>query len=116
MICDDDEGISDMLEIILEEAGFSTFTEQNSLNIFDSIAIYKPDVLLLDLWMPVLSGDQVLLRLRKDDKTQALPVIVISASPDGRSVALNAGASRFLAKPFDLDHLIELIDLLALTK
>lgn len=69
LICDDDEGILDVLALILEDAGFDTVTEINSLNVYKAIETEQPDLLLLDLWMPVLSGDQVLRMLKIDHKT-----------------------------------------------
>ncbi len=109
LICDDDEGILDMLEIVLEGSGYHTIPVQNSLNLYDVIERENPDLLLLDLWMPVLSGDQVLISLRKNPQTKQLPVIVISASRDGEQIAADAGANEFMPKPFDLDYLLEKI-------
>ncbi|MGY3213088.1 response regulator [Mucilaginibacter sp. HD30] len=106
LICDDDEGILDMLELILEDSGFSIIPVKNSLQIYDEIKKTKPDLVLLDLWMPVLSGDQVLRALRKAPETTKLPVIVISASREGERIANEAGASDFIAKPFDLELLV----------
>lgn len=107
LICDDDEGILDMLELILEDIGFNTIPEKNSLNVYNIIEKHHPDLILLDLWMPVLSGDQVLKTLRSNPETKNLPVIVISASTDGEKIASDAGANEFIAKPFDLNHLIQ---------
>jgi DNA-binding response OmpR family regulator len=106
LVCDDDEGIADLLVLVLEEAGFNAISEINSLNVYRVIEKEKPDLLLLDLWMPVLSGDQVLGILKSNPKTKDLPVIVISASLEGRKIATVAGACDFLAKPFDIDQLI----------
>jgi CheY-like chemotaxis protein len=106
LICDDDEGILDMLDLILSESGFDTIPVKNSLQIYDTIEKQHPDLILLDLWMPVLSGDQVLRALRKNPETNNLPVIVISASREGKRIADEAGANDFIAKPFDLDQLV----------
>ncbi|WP_225976280.1 response regulator [Mucilaginibacter ginsenosidivorax] len=106
LICDDDEGILDMLELILEETGYRIIPVKNSLHIYEEIEKENPDLILLDLWMPVLSGDQVLRTLRKNPETKSLPVIVISASREGEKIANDAGADLFLAKPFDLDNLV----------
>ncbi|MFD0765128.1 PleD family two-component system response regulator [Mucilaginibacter lutimaris] len=106
MICDDDEGILDLLEMVFNDEGYETVPEINSLNIASIITKENPDLLVLDLWMPVLSGDQVLKALRNNPETKDLPVIVISASGDGKTIAMNAGANDFLAKPFDLDQLL----------
>ena len=106
LICDDDEGILDMLEVILAESGFEAVPVKNSLHIYDEIARKQPDLILLDLWMPVLSGDQVIRALRKSPQTKDVPVIVISASREGEHIASAAGATDFIAKPFDLDLLV----------
>ncbi|GAA4326375.1 response regulator [Mucilaginibacter gynuensis] len=106
LICDDDEGILDILELILEETGYRIIPVKNSLQIYETIEKQQPDLILLDLWMPVLSGDQVLRTLRKNPETQSLPVIVISASREGEKIANEAGADFFMAKPFDLDLLV----------
>ena len=109
LICDDDEGILDMLELILEETGYRIIPVKNSLEIYEEIEKQQPDLILLDLWMPVLSGDQVLRTLRKNPETQSLPVIVISASREGARIAQEAGADLFLAKPFDLETLVSTV-------
>jgi DNA-binding response OmpR family regulator len=106
LVCDDDEAIAELLVMVLEEAGFNAISEINSLNVYRLIEKEQPDLLLLDLWMPVLSGDQVLKRLKNNPKTSNLPVIVISASIEGKRIATLSGASDFLAKPFDIDQVI----------
>lgn len=105
IVCDDDEGILDMMSMVLESEDIDVITESNSLNLQNLIAEQHPDLLLLDLWMPVLSGDLILKQLREQETTKNLPVIVISASRDGEQIALQNGATDFLAKPFDLDEL-----------
>jgi DNA-binding response OmpR family regulator len=106
LVCDDDEGILEMLEIILETMGYAIIPEKNSLNIYNVIEKEKPDLVLLDLWMPVLSGDQVLRTLRRNPATSQLPVIVISASTEGKKIATEAGANAYIAKPFDMQYLV----------
>jgi DNA-binding response OmpR family regulator len=110
LICDDDEGILDMLELILEDNGYTIIPEKNSLNIKSTIELQQPDLVLLDLWMPVLSGDQIVKSLRDNKSTEKLPVIIISASRDGKQIAEDSGASGFIAKPFDFDELIRMIE------
>jgi len=106
LVCDDDEGILDMLSFILEDSGYKVIPERNSMNLYSLIEKEQPDLLLLDLWMPVLSGDQVLRVLKNNPETKSLPVIVVSASTEGKKIADEAGANDFLAKPFDIDQLV----------
>lgn len=103
MICDDDAGILEVLEMMLDIEGYTVFTESNSTNLMKGINENKPDLLLMDLWMPVLSGDQLLRTIRSTKELADLPVIILSASVDGNEIADNAGANGFIAKPFDMD-------------
>ncbi|WDF45558.1 response regulator [Chryseobacterium sp. KACC 21268] len=103
MICDDDAGILEVLEMMLEIEGYTVYTESNSTNLIKEINNNKPDLLLMDLWMPVLSGDQLLRTIRGTKELESLPVIILSASVDGNEIASNAGANGFIAKPFDMD-------------
>lgn len=105
MICDDDAGILEMMEMIINEFGFEVSTESNSLNVLKSLKQEQPDLLLLDIWMPLLSGDQVLSSIKADAQFGALPVIMYSASAEGRSIAKIAGADEYIAKPFDMNDL-----------
>ncbi|MCX2430134.1 MULTISPECIES: response regulator [unclassified Pedobacter] len=110
LICDDDEGILDMLEMVFEDSPYTIIAEQNSLNIKGIIEKQSPDLVVLDLWMPVLSGDQVLKMLRKNPKTEEIPVIIISASREGKQIAANAGATGYISKPFDFEELMTMVN------
>lgn len=110
MICDDDEGILEVLELFLELEGYVVLTVANSTLLIEQIEMHTPDLLLLDLWMPLLSGDQALKIIRENDKIKHLPVIVLSASVDGATIANDNGADGFIAKPFDLDNIKVNID------
>jgi DNA-binding response OmpR family regulator len=112
LVCDDDEGILDMVTFVLEDSGYNVIPEKNSMNVYSVIQREQPDLLLLDLWMPVLSGDQVLKVLKSNPQTMRLPVIIISASTEGQKIAVEAGASDFLAKPFDIDQLVNRVQLM----
>ncbi len=108
-ICDDDSTIVDMLQMLLEMSGYDTIVETNSLNALELIRENRPDVILLDLWMPMLSGDELIKKIREDEELKGLFVICISASKDGKDVAFRAGANRFIAKPFDINDLLEAV-------
>jgi len=111
LVCDDDPGIIDLLGVILEDTGHDIITEINSLNVPALIEREKPDLLILDLWMPVVSGDQLLQMVRKNPDLENIPVIIISASRDGKAIANKFGATAFVAKPFDIDDLINTVEL-----
>lgn len=106
MVCDDDQGILDVIQMLLETENFTVYTEVHSPNLISSIQLYSPDLLLLDLWMPFLAGDELLKTIRHNEEIKNLPVIVLSASVDGSDIAQDAGANAFIAKPFDMNDLI----------
>ena len=110
MVCDDDRDILEMLEAALEINGFEVITEYSSVNVIDEIEKYNPDVLLIDLWMPIITGDEVIRKLRAEPDKNAIPVVAISASNDGEAVALDAGADYFVAKPFNIKVLVECLN------
>ena len=72
----------------------------------------QPDLILLDLNLPDMHGEEVLTRLRADPQTAELPVVVISAdASDGQMRrVLDAGAREFLTKPIDVGRLMDVVD------
>jgi DNA-binding response OmpR family regulator len=108
-VCDDDEGIIDLIGIILESAGYEVILETNSMNARSVIEKEKPDLIITDLWMPVVSGDQIVRMVRNSSENSDTPILVISASRDGEEISMGCGATAFLAKPFDLDGIVDLV-------
>ncbi|WDF46006.1 response regulator [Chryseobacterium sp. KACC 21268] len=75
MIYYGDTGILDVLEIMLKIEGYTVFIECNSTNLIKEINLKKSDLLLMDLWMPVVSGDQLLKTIRGTKGLENLPVL-----------------------------------------
>lgn len=104
-VCDDDTGIVDVIQIVLEDAGYDVITSSESEQVMTMVKKTRPDLILIDLWMPGLGGEQVIPLLRGDSQTAQIPVVVISASKDTNEVAERVGADGFLYKPFDITAL-----------
>jgi DNA-binding response OmpR family regulator len=108
MIADDDPGIVDAIEMLLEFEGYnvrSTMNGEAVLLLGDKL----PDVLLLDIWMSGNDGRDICKKLKQNDATKKLPVIMISASRDIKESAMEAGADDFVAKPFEMNELLNKI-------
>lgn len=105
LVCDDDQGIMDVTKIILSEKGYFVETLLHSNKIFSAIERIKPQLILLDLCMPDLSGDQIIRILKKNKTTKHIHVILVSASEETEEVAKSTGADDFLYKPFDASEL-----------
>jgi CheY-like chemotaxis protein len=73
---------------------------------------HYPDLILLDLHLPELPGEELLVRLRADPRTAGIPVVVLGADPPPSLVArlLGAGAHAFLTKPLDVGRFLEVVD------
>lgn len=103
LVVDDDQDIRESLAQILTEEGFDVTSACNGAEALEEIARKTPDVMLLDLMMPVLNGWEVLEALRKRGTHPKLPVVVLSA--------LEAeGAVDYIQKPIRLPKLLALID------
>jgi CheY-like chemotaxis protein len=85
--------------------------QQGSLGL-ELAAEHRPDLILLDLHLPDLDGDEVLQRLKASDATAGIPVVVVSADATERQVQrLRAlGAHDYLTKPLDVAHLLDVVD------
>jgi CheY-like chemotaxis protein len=108
LIVDDDEDFHEALEAALARRGFSVRHAGNGGEALARLADgARPDVILIDLMMPVLDGWQLLEALSRDPALAAIPAAVMSASPN--PAGLPAGVPR-LPKPCDLRQLLELLD------
>lgn len=105
VIFDDDEDILSICVYILEEQGWEVKTFTNCNNIIERITAIKPDVILMDNWIPDEGGIIATQTLKKNELLQNIPVIYFSANSDIQSLADHAGAEGYLAKPFDLEEL-----------
>jgi len=110
LICDDEQEILDITRLILEDSGHKVLATVNSNTVASLVEKEQPDVLLIDLWMPGMSGDQVVRQLRKNESLSHIPIIVISASKEGKEIAYAAGADDFLEKPYDIDALVAIVE------
>lgn len=108
LIVDDESSIRDMLRMALESNGFSVDEASNAKIAQEKINNNIPDLLLLDWMMPGTSGVELVRRLRKEEKTRQLPIIMLTAKDgDEHSIqALDTGADDFITKPFSPKALI----------
>jgi DNA-binding response OmpR family regulator len=105
MIADDDPGIVDAVEIILDFEGYEVSSTVNGATVLDMKTEF-PDLLLLDIWMSGSDGRDICRELKQRADTKGIPIIMISASRDIERSAYEAGADDFLAKPFEIDDLL----------
>ena len=108
LIVDDEAAIRDMLCIALEAADFNVLEAGNAQQAHAAIIDSQPDLVLLDWMMPGTTGLELLRRLKRDDLTAKIPVIMLTAKAeeDSKISGLDAGADDFIPKPFSPRELI----------
>jgi diguanylate cyclase (GGDEF)-like protein len=108
MMIDDEMITMEIVQTYLEDDGYCNFyLEDKSVQAIESLEKVMPDILLLDLVMPIASGFDVLALVRKHEKFEHLPVVILTSSTETSSKlrALDLGATDFLAKPVDPSEL-----------
>ena len=110
IIFDDDEDILAICSFILEEQGWKVFAYTDCNEITQKVADALPDVILMDNWIPDDGGIIATQTLKKNADLKHIPVVYFSANSDIELLANHAGAQIYLAKPFDLEELENVIN------
>ncbi|MFQ5581504.1 MAG: two-component system response regulator [Mariprofundaceae bacterium] len=117
LIVDDEEKNRKLLQAFLEADGYLALEAADGAKGLEMIAEHNPDLVLLDVMMPVMNGYQVAQAIKTDPETQPIPIIMVTALEDreSRIKGLDAGAEEFLSKPVDrLDLSVRVRNLLRL--
>ena len=110
LVVDDDPNIRRLIVVALKRDGYSFVEASNGRDALDAMRNEHPDVVVLDLMMPVLSGWDVLRERSHDAELLKIPVIVVSANRDPEvATAMSSGICAFLPKPFDIGALSALV-------
>ncbi|TMC75248.1 MAG: response regulator [Chloroflexi bacterium] len=104
LVVDDDPDIRELLFTALEDEGFEVVPAENGREALAIIKTFRPDVIVLDLMMPVMDGWQFANELRARDED--IPIVLLSAARDLRTHAKNLAAAEIIEKPFDLSELL----------
>ena len=110
LIADDHEDNRELLRLLLAAAGYDVREARDGNECLTFAQNEPPDLIVLDLSMPVMDGWGVLRELKADQRTQTIPCMAVTAHPDfGRTQALENGFTAYVSKPFSSDHLLQTI-------
>jgi putative two-component system response regulator len=103
LIVDDEYSGRETLQSVLEGEGYNLIMAENGPQAIEKAKAYQPDVILLDVMMPGMTGFEVCERIRSDEQVAEIPIIILTALDDRESLltGLKAGADDFISKPFD---------------
>lgn len=102
LIVDDEASIREMIKVAMELVGFQCIEAASAIEAMPLIVDEQPDLILLDWMMPEVSGIELLRRIRREQVTQEIPVILLTAKAEEHNTvqALDAGADDYMTKPF----------------
>jgi DNA-binding response OmpR family regulator len=109
LIIEDQADLRNLYKMILEQAGHKVFAVPNGVEGLHYLK-QNPDLVILDLSMPMASGDVVLGFIRSTPEMKKLPVMVVSALPNAASIARDLGADLCLHKPVSIDEITEAVN------
>jgi len=108
LVVDDESTIRDLAQMILEDAGYRVVLAQNGKEALQKIQAEAPDLVLLDMVMPEMSGLEVCKRLKSDPKTKLIPVVMFTVLGRDTDVekAKQGGCDSYFVKPFTPSYLV----------
>jgi CheY-like chemotaxis protein len=109
LIVDDDPDLLRVIELALNQTGHHLRFAEDGKEALERVQEKMPDVILLDMRMPVMSGWEFAREFR-NHHGRAAPIVVMTAAEDSEIRAKEIGADAYLGKPFDLSHLHEVIE------
>ena len=109
LIVEDDASARRLIEFTLQQEGFEVVTAGNGKEGLERAQIEQPDVIILDVMMPVMGGYEACLRLKEIPTTSHIPIIILTAKGEeaDRAYSTMAGADDYLAKPTDPRQIAE---------
>lgn len=107
LIFDDDKTILEVITIIFEENGYQVEISETSHDILEKVSQFRPDVILMDNWIPKIGGVEATRMLKNSADFKDIPVIYVTANNDIVALTKEAMADDYVAKPFNLDDLEE---------
>ncbi|MDQ6692992.1 MAG: response regulator [Chloroflexota bacterium] len=113
LIVEDEHDNREIMRAVVEDLlGYKALVAGDGARALQLVDDIRPDVILMDLMMPVLDGFAAIRELKSSYATSAIPIIAVTAlgRPSDKAQALQHGANAYLTKPFDLDLLAEMIE------
>lgn len=103
LIFDDDIEILNVCKAILAKMDYRVETLLNCENVIADVEKFKPDIILMDLWIPKIGGEKAISLIQQHETAKLIPVILFSANDDIEKITEKSKANGFLRKPFDID-------------
>ncbi len=106
LVVEDHLDSREALRALLEAFGYTVLVAANGREAVEAAQLARPDVILMDMMMPVMDGFEAIRELRRRTPTACTPIIALTAMEGAQELALHAGADEFLRKPVDIRALL----------
>jgi DNA-binding response OmpR family regulator len=111
LVVDDEPDILELARVILKSKGYEVITANDGQEALEKVSVSKPDLIILDILMPRMNGFEVCKKLKSDQETASIPILMFTVlgRDKDREQGLKAGADDYLVKPFSAEELINII-------
>lgn len=117
LVVDDEPEITEIVETFLTDAGYQVMVENRPQDAVEKARNFKPDVILLDIMMPVMDGYDVCEALKKDPGFTGTPIIFLTGKDrnDDMGRSFKSGGDMFIKKPFSCERLLEILNIVLMS-
>ncbi len=117
MVIDDEPEITEIVDVFLDNAGYTVKVENNPNQAVEMARKVRPDLILLDIMMPGTDGYQVCNQIKEDPEMANTPVIFLTGkdSKDDQGRSFQVGGDMFIKKPFSCERLLEIVNIVLLS-
>lgn len=117
LVIDDEPEITDIIETFLKDAGYDVKVENSSVMGIEKARSFQPDLILLDIMMPLMDGYQVCNELKKGSATKTTPIIFLTGKDASRDEgkSFKVGGDMFIKKPFSCERLLEIVKIVLIS-
>ena len=107
LIVEDEEAVRELEKFILEQAGYEVMEARDGLEGLTKAEFRRPDIILLDLMMPDVSGGRMFDEMRRHQATAGIPIVVVTGKPDAHQIFDDQiGPDNVIMKPFEAETLL----------
>lgn len=106
LVIEDDDIVRETVQLLLEYKGYEVYTSSNGINIYSIVEEFKPNLVLTDIFLGEADGRVICQEIKRNPKTNHIPVIIMSGASDIYNTISGVGANDIVSKPFDEQTLI----------
>lgn len=112
LVADDDQDILNIVAVSLEGSGYLVYRAENGRDAVDLAQQHVPDLILMDMMMPIMSGYEAIATLKSDPATNGIPIVGLSAKAMATDIELASGigVDGYITKPFRIAQVLSVID------